>query len=219
MKTFVYVDGFNLYYRALKGKAIGRKWLNIHELVRRAMPADASIEKINYYTADISAIPDSDAPKRQREYLRALETVPCVAIHKGRFLVSRPMMYLDESLTFSPKPTQKQAPPPRFAKVVKTEEKGTDVNLGVHLVRDAFAGSFEQAVVVSNDTDLVEAIRIVVEDLNLPVFLVSAGGRQSATLNRLAAGVKFAKRHIKRCQFPAAIAVEDGEDIRKPDGW
>ncbi|HEX3443950.1 MAG TPA: hypothetical protein VHS80_04480 [Chthoniobacterales bacterium] len=35
-----------------------------------------------------------------------------------------------------------------------TEEKGSDVNLGVHLVRDAFKASFDEAAVLTNDTDL-----------------------------------------------------------------
>jgi len=123
--------------------------LNVYQFVQKAMPAGSDIRKINHYTADVSALPDPDAPRRQRTYFKALETIPCLRIRKGRFLVSRPMMYLDEPLTFSPKATVPQEPPPRFAKVVKTEEKGTDVSLGVHLVRDALAGEFEQGAVIT----------------------------------------------------------------------
>lgn len=153
MRTYVYIDGLNLYYLALKptrrDSRPGRRWLNVYQFVQKAMPAGSDIRKINYYTADVSALPDPDAPRRQRTYFKALETIPCLRIHKGRFLVSRPMMYLDEPLTFSPKATVPQEPLPRFAKVVKTEEKGTDVSLGVHLVRDALAGEFEQGAVIT----------------------------------------------------------------------
>lgn len=223
MQTFVYVDGFNLYYRALKGtkkdRRPGRKWLDLHKFVQSAMPADTDIQRINYYTADISTIPDPDAPKRQMAYFKALETIPCLRIHKGQFLVSKPMMYLDPSLTFSPRAIVPQAPPPRFAKVVKTEEKGTDVNLGVHLVRDAFVGAFEQAVVISNDTDLAEAIRIVTAEVNLPVYLIAGASRQSATLIQHATGIKYAERHIQRCQFPDTLTTSQGEAVTKPGGW
>ncbi|MBX3623182.1 MAG: NYN domain-containing protein [Rhizobacter sp.] len=223
MRTFVYVDGFNLYYRALKptkrNPRPNRKWLDLHKFVQSAMPADTLIERINYYTADISTIPDPDAPKRQQAYFKALETIPCLEIHKGQFLVSKPMMYLDESLTFSPRAKVPQDPPPRFAKVVKTEEKGTDVNLGVHLVRDAFVGAFEQAVVISNDTDLAEAIRIVTAEVNLPVYLIAGASRQSATLTKHATGIKYAERHIRRCQFPDTLTTNQGETVTKPDGW
>ena len=41
------------------------------------------------------------------------------------------------------------------------EEKGSDVNLGAHLLNDAWKGLFDAAVVISNDTDLVTPIRMV----------------------------------------------------------
>lgn len=106
--------------------------MNLYGFVMRTMPVGTDIQQINYCSADILAIPDPDAPKREKEYLKALDTFPRLRIHNGQFLVSRPM-YLDETLTFSPKATLSQNPPPRFARVVKMEEKGTDVNSGVHL--------------------------------------------------------------------------------------
>ncbi|MGU9560672.1 NYN domain-containing protein, partial [Lactiplantibacillus pentosus] len=76
--------------------------------------------------------------------------------------------------------------------VWKTEEKGSDVNLGVHLVRDAFQGKFEQAAVLTNDTDLVEAIRIVTQDVGLPVTLLAPNSQPSASLQAVATSM----RHI-----------------------
>lgn len=43
LKTFVYVDGFNLYYGCLKGSAY--KWLNIPELCDKILPNN-KIEKV-----------------------------------------------------------------------------------------------------------------------------------------------------------------------------
>jgi hypothetical protein len=48
----------------------------------------------------------------------------------------------------------------------------SDVNLGVHLVRDGFKGAFDVAAVLTNDTDLVEPIRIVTKEIRLPVTLL-----------------------------------------------
>ena len=73
-------------------------------------------------------------------------------------------------------------PYPVVAKVWKTEEKGSDVNLASHLVYDACQGSFDVAAVLSNDTDLVEPIRIVTQELGLPV--IDVGQMQSATHER-----------------------------------
>jgi hypothetical protein len=52
-------------------------------------------------------------------------------------------MYLYKPLTFKPDSNAISiTPEPNFVKVIKTEEKGSDVNLGVHLVRDALTGKF-----------------------------------------------------------------------------
>src|SRR5680860_1221222 len=114
-------------------------------------------------------------PRRQQLYFNALETIPCLRIHLGKFLVHDVVMKLAEPLLFLPEPLVLPAPLPDFAKVIKTEEKGSDVALGAHLVRDAFLGAFEQAAIITNDSDLTEPVRIVVEELGLPVILLTPG--------------------------------------------
>ena len=86
-RTIVYIDGFNLYYRALRGTP--HKWLDIVAVSAAALPASCQIERINYYTAHISGRVDPDAPRRQHAYLRAIETLPNVEIHYGNFIVSK----------------------------------------------------------------------------------------------------------------------------------
>jgi len=54
-----------------------------------ALPPNCQIERINYYTAHISGRVDTDAPRRQDAYLRAISTLPNVVIHYGNFLVSQ----------------------------------------------------------------------------------------------------------------------------------
>ena len=44
--------------------------------------------------------------------------------------------------------------------VVKTEEKGSDVNLAIHLLNDSWLDRYDCAVVLSNDSDLAEALKI-----------------------------------------------------------
>ena len=71
-RTIVYIDGFNLYYPALKGTA--HKWLDIAAMSRAALPHACTIERVDYYTAHISGRVDAGAPRRQHAYLRALAT-------------------------------------------------------------------------------------------------------------------------------------------------
>jgi hypothetical protein len=60
-----------------------------------------------------------------------------------------------------------------YAFVIKNEEKGTDVNIATNLVNDAHNGLFERAVVISNDSDLVMPINVVVQEIKLRVTVVS----------------------------------------------
>jgi hypothetical protein len=87
MRTYVYIDGFNLYYRALKGTK--HKWLNVAALSAAVLHSDHRIEAVNYYTARVSGRIDPKAPARQHSYLRALETIPKVSIFYGNFMISK----------------------------------------------------------------------------------------------------------------------------------
>jgi hypothetical protein len=83
-RTYVYVDGFNLYYRALRGTRY--KWLDLQALVAALLDPDDEIQLIRYFTAPVSGKLDPDQPIRQQRYLQALKTLPNVTIHLGNFL-------------------------------------------------------------------------------------------------------------------------------------
>ncbi|MEJ2118450.1 MAG: NYN domain-containing protein, partial [Alphaproteobacteria bacterium] len=171
MRTIVYIDGFNLYYRALRGTP--HKWLDISAMSRTVLPSSCAVTRINYYTARVSGRTSPDAPKHQHAYLRALATLPDVVIHYGNFLARQKWAGLVQPPEFRPSFTLPVGAAPEVAYVWKTEEKGSDVNLGAHLVRDAFKGTFDLAAVLTNDTDLLEPIKIVRTELNLPVTLLT----------------------------------------------
>jgi hypothetical protein len=61
MATIVYIDGFNLYYGALRGSP--SKWLDLEALSRRLLPKD-DIHLIRYFTAPASP-PDPTTPNRR----------------------------------------------------------------------------------------------------------------------------------------------------------
>ena len=84
MRTRVYVDGFNLYYGALKNTRF--KWLDPVKLAYHLLPAGHSVSKLKYFTARVSGIHDAGAPGRQHAYLSALGTVPEVEVIFGTFL-------------------------------------------------------------------------------------------------------------------------------------
>ena len=157
MKANVYIDGLNLYYGALKNTRF--KWLNPARLCELILPA-FEVKRIEYFTALVRPRPDRrDRRIRQQVYLRALRTVPDLDIVLGRFLTSEVHMPVADYRSFRT----------RYVQVVKTEEKGSDVNLASHMLRDGFRGGYDVAVLLKNDSDLIEPIRIVKEELGLMV--------------------------------------------------
>jgi uncharacterized LabA/DUF88 family protein len=170
IRTNVYIDGFNLYYGALRKTPY--RWVNLRTLCQLLLPKN-SIAEIKYFTARVTARPnDPDQAVRQQLYFRALETLPGLSIHYGHFLTHEVMMPL----------VSVPGRPQQYARVIKTEEKGSDVNLATHLLHDAHMGRFDVAVIVSNDSDLLEPIKIVRGQLGRKVGILNPHKRASRAL-------------------------------------
>ena len=121
------MDGFNLYYGSLKGTPY--KWLNLAEMGRLLL-ARYRINQIKYFTARVkSRQSDPDQHVRQQIYFRALETIPNLSIIEGHFLTKPCRMPLVVPIGST-----------RTVNVMKTEEKGSDVNLACHLINDGYKG-------------------------------------------------------------------------------
>ena len=70
MRTYVYVDAFNLYFGCVKGTSY--RWLDLLKLSQLLLPGH-KIERIKYFTARVTARPgDLSKPVRQETFLRAL---------------------------------------------------------------------------------------------------------------------------------------------------
>jgi hypothetical protein len=100
---------------------------------------------------------------------------------------------------FRPVSTTAVTPVPIVAFVWKTEEKGSDVNLGAHLIRDGYLKKYDVAAVLTNDPDLAEPLRIVAEELKLPIVLLTPVSNPANSLTAYAADV----RHIGPYLGPA----------------
>ena len=203
LKTNVYVDGYNLYYGALRGTLY--KWLDLDNLFKSRYPHN-DIQKIKYFTARMHARNDPGKRTRQAFYWRALRTFNRIEIIEGSFQTNKVRMPL-------------VTPPPNTVEVWKTEEKGSDVNLAVHLLNDAHNGDYEVAIVVSNDSDLGEAIRIVTRELCLRVGLYFPGIRPSTTLKKYATFVgQIKESSLSASLLPDTLADASGT-FHKPTTW
>lgn len=205
MRINIYIDGFNLYYGAVKNTPY--KWLNLLKMSQMLFPND-SINKIKYFTARVSARPgDPDQPIRQQTYFRALQTVPEIEIIEGTFLTKEITMPLANTN------------PQGYARVIKTEEKGSDVNLAVHLLNDGYKKDYELAVMVTNDSDLLEPMKLVKQELGLPVGLVNPQRHPSFHLKQHATFIKQLRRGVLQAsQFPPTLTDAHGT-FHKPVTW
>lgn len=208
MRTRVYIDGFNLYYGCLKGTA--HKWLDVHALCVALLPRN-DIDLVRYFTAKISARPnDPDQATRQQTYFRALATNESVSIHLGHFLThatNMPEARAWRNGRYSP------------IEVIKTEEKGSDVNLATFLLTDAFDDLYDCAVIVSNDSDLKEPIAQVRGRFGKTIGLLNPQKTTSAALRPLAHFIKQIRGGaIANAQLPAQLKDATGV-ITKPPRW
>lgn len=209
VKTNIYVDGFNLYYRALRGTPF--RWLDLRKLAEVLFPQD-TVNRVCYFTALLDARPnDPTQPQRQQTYLRALATLPNLEVHYGTFrsrTKHRPLVIPIADM-------------PEYVRIRDSEEKGSDVNLVTRLLVDGFNGMYEQAVVVSNDSDFASAIRYVREGLRLRITVVNPDFRNSSHRDLVSAATyvrRLWKSHLRRSQFPSTLTDVHG-DIKRPTSW
>ena len=207
--TNIYIDGFNLYHRALKGTEF--KWLNLRILAEILFPNDV-IRHICFFTALVNARPQNpNQLSRQQTYLRALSTLPGFQAYFGTFLPRTKIRPLARPV----------AGLPQYVEFLDSEEKGSDVNLAMRLLVDGFTGAYEHAAIVTNDSDFSGPIKYVRDDLGLRITVVNPDYR-SKTNRDLVDAATYVKRlwksHLRRSQFPPALHDAQGA-ITKPAAW
>ncbi len=213
MKTNFYIDGFNLYYLALKDTPY--RWLDLFKVCQALLPSH-QVNRIRYFTALLQprqGNPETQRRDRQRVYLRALETIPSLTVHYGQFRPRRKTRPLSSS------------PPgnPQFVEILDSEEKGTDVNLATYLLLDGFDQDYEQAVVVSNDSDLAFPIKMVQERLGFHVGVVNPNlDRKAYTPPELMDAATFHRglreNTLRNSQFTPQLSDAFGT-ISRPTAW
>lgn len=109
---------------------------------------------------------------------------------------------------------------PRTVDVIKTEEKGSDVNIASHMIDDGYKGLYQAVILVSNDSDLVEPVRIVREELRKPVIVLNPFPKSgSVELRKVATFVKPIRQGVlKASQFPDYLDDRSGV-FHKPLSW
>lgn len=213
MAVGVYIDGFNFYYRVFRNdRRIERvparyKWLNLEKLAEILMPRE-KIDYVGYFTAPVD--PNSGAGKsaRQRAYLLALESLPRVEVVLGYF------RWVHHKGTRHPDGSGMQET------FWHWEEKGSDVNIAMRMVRDACQRRFDKIVLVSNDSDLMGPTRMVNKDLGVPVIQCSPDVNVNRALRDAAHhSILLQPRRLSACLLPETVILPNGSRVYRPSKW
>lgn len=205
-RTTIYIDGFNLYYGAVKGTPW--KWLNLEKYFALVRPDD-DIQRIHYFTALI----DGSHRPNQEEFLAALATLSTVNVILGRYM-HKPIRCRVHACTFA-----------HQREFIRPEEKQTDVNIALQMLDDAYQGIAERFVLVSGDSDLVPAITMVkarFPGIEIIAYVPTNHPSRGAAVELRTAADKARNLplvELRHAQFPPRIQGPGTRVIVKPANW
>ncbi len=226
MRTAIYIDGYNLYFGAIKHTKY--KWLDVVKLfngICHIQDPATDITTVKYFTAPVISRVASRgeiALHSQTTYHRALRnSYPgLLEIIEGYFTLEQ------GNLLKYKKPIDQED----RAAVWRLEEKQSDVNIALSMYRDALSGNYDQVVLVSSDSDLEPALEIISQDVpDIRIGVVfprkeAGGGRHqrppNTKLSDLSAWTRsyILDEELANAQFPANIPTKKKLAIR-PDYW
>ncbi len=211
-RVVVFVDGFNLYHAIddLDRNATTKRhtnakhyltWLDILSLSKALIHPKNDELVGGYYFSAYAGWINQDAQERHRDYVAALKSTGVI-----------PVMG-----TFKKKP--RNCPNCKH-QWDGHEEKESDVNLAVFLVKLAYEDAFDKAIIFTADTDLAPAIRLVREAFpkkEIRVAIPEMRLNRSKALENAANGrIRVTDSHFARNLFPAKIFLPDGTEIERP---
>lgn len=171
MRIISYIDGFNLYHAiddigrpdprrptAVAARRPHLKWLNLWSLCESFARKGEVLSEVNYFSAFATWRP---AHKRHIDYVKALERVG-VKCFMGHFKEKH-------------RDCRKCG-----AKWVGHEEKETDVHMASRIIFDAFENRYDRMVLITADSDLAPALKLVKARFpDKQIFVVAPPGRHS----------------------------------------
>ena len=199
-RVIVYADGFNLYFGLVEAGYGNYKWLDINDLAISLLKPNQELIHVKYFTSRVGNNPDKQ--KRQTTYIEALESIG-IMIYYGH--------YQSGSLECK-----------RCGNIwAAYHEKMTDVNIATQMIIDAYKDSFDMAMLISGDSDLVPPIKSIHE--NFPqkrVFVAFPPKRHNASVSLVAKGsMIIGRKKIINSQLPPEVQKRDGFVLRKPKEW
>ncbi len=204
-RVSVYVDGFNLYHALRNLKDAHLRWLDLRALAGRFIhPQHDDIISVKYFSAIAFHIGD-DTAARHRLYIEALESTG-VEFIEGKFKERKSRCPLKSC---------------NGREITRREEKETDVNVAIHIVRDAMLRKTDKQIIITNDTDILPAIRMAKQEnpdifitvLTPPTYYPHADLWKNAGQKR---PTRIERVHVESSLLPETVEVGQAHIIHMP---
>lgn len=198
-KTAFYIDGFNLYHSLKKDQ----RWLDLFALVNEFKNPKDSIETIKYFSAYCPW--DSGKEKRHRNLVTIYEDLG-ITVVLGKFKkITRDCRHPVSGCS---------------GKYKTHEEKQTDVNIALHLINDAWNDLFDKAYIVSADTDLLPAIRIIIKQFpEKKVNVIFPPNKFADEIKSTCLTQKIKNFHLDTHKLQNPYTTKAGVQFFAPHGW
>lgn len=195
-----FIDGFNLYHALDNSRLQHFKWINLRKLAEAYLRKQDSLSDVYYFTALATWSPDKVV--NHKLFIRAQESFGVKTIY-GEF-----------------RKVKKHCR--ECGKMYDTfEEKETDVNIAIKLFEQAKRDTYDNAIILSGDSDQVPAIRAIKR--NFPAkkigVLIPPGRRAKFLKQEADACFKIESLQLSTSRLPDVISLEDGTEIHCPESW
>ena len=200
-RAVAFIDGFNLYHALHDLREPHLKWVDLWRLCERFTGTKLRLHKVLYFSAFATWRPD--AFRRHRAYVKALQ-------HAGVETIMGHFKEKDRGCRAC------------GARWVAHEEKETDGNIALHLLNEAYKDRFDCALLVSNDSDLAPAIRMLKAEFpqKWVRIVTPPKKRTSKELVQAASGMQHVRSvkhsHVAAALLPATLSLADGTVVQRP---
>jgi uncharacterized LabA/DUF88 family protein len=230
-RTFVYIDGFNLYHAVNKLFDKSAKWCNLRYLFDIFLDKNIEyIDEIKFFTSEPKHIkyPNDNKLKRHKDYCKILEEYCNIRVISGNFRKSDVRCKKCDNFGLC-------CPKCQSGKIYEHEEKQTDVNLALSIVLDCVYHKPDNIIICSADTDFIPVVRELQRynlakkikffippnnkiNNDLRIALGAYYNAQNIKVNEKIGIVKLEERHfnIQRVKLPNKITLTDGTIITNP---
>lgn len=183
------IDGLNLYHAITALARPELKWVDLRNLSKVFLKSHSEeLSEVFYFSAYAEHVSES-SQKCQKAHIRALELTNVKPI-LGHF-----------------KEKTRKCPSCNH-RWIGHEEKETDVNIALFLLNLAYQNAFDRALLISNDSDLAPAIRMVrkyfpqkrITTVSPPHYFHSRELIQASSDK-----TKVRVEHLERCLLPPVI--------------